>query len=78
MKYTKTQAVIDMLKEWPEGETRNLRTMRQKAEDLFHRHGESGEMMETFVSARLRERKDIFGISSMQGIGIYRKEVRHG
>ena len=39
MKYTKTQAVIDMLKEWPEGETRNIRTMRQKAEELYPRSG---------------------------------------
>jgi len=78
MRYTKTQAVIDMLKEWPEGETRNIRTMRQKAEELYHGNGETGEMMETFVSARLRERREIFGISSMQGIGVYRKEVKGG
>jgi hypothetical protein len=76
-----TQAVIDMLKEWPEGETRSLRQMSRLTERNLKRHGINDDALDSVVSARVRERKEIFGISSVRGISRYKKvckENHHG
>ena len=81
MSYSMTQAVIDMLKEWPEGETRSLRQMSRLTERNLKRHGINDDALDSVVSARVRERKEIFGISSVRGISRYKKvskENRHG
>ena len=76
MSYTLTQAVIDMLKDWPEGEIRSLKQICKFTEKNLRKHGIENDALETVVSARLRERKAIFGIISIQGISKYQKMTR--
>jgi len=76
MSYTITQAVIDMLKDWPEGEIRSLKQICRHTESNLSRHGIEDDVLETVVSARLRERKAIFGIVSVRGISKYQKKIK--
>lgn len=81
MSYSLTQAVIDMLKDWPEGETRSLKQMSRLTEHNLRKHGVSDDALDSVVSARVRERKALFGIVSIRGISRYRKvskESSHG
>lgn len=81
MSYSLTQAVIDMLKDWPEGETRSLKQMSRLTERNLRKHGISDDALDSVVSARVRERKAIFGITSIRGISRYKKvckEKSHG
>ena len=81
MSYSMTQAVIDMLKDWPVGEIRSLKQMRELTEGNLKKHGIHDGALDSVVSARVRERKELFGIVSIKGISRYRKvhkESFHG
>ncbi len=73
MSYSLTQAVIDMLKDWPEGETRSLKQMSRLTERNLRKHGIADDALDSVVSARVRERKVLFGIVSIKGVSRYRK-----
>lgn len=73
MSYTMTQAVIDMLRDWPAGEIRSLRQMSRLTEGNLRKHGVHDEALDSVVSARVRERKALFGIVSIKGVSKYLK-----
>lgn len=73
MSYTITQAVIDMLTEWPVGEIRNAKEIRGITYKHLLDHGIEEVPLDDVVLRRQRERKLSFGIVSRSGSSKYLK-----